>query len=214
MKRRCGKTTDEKNLRNYVRRGICYDPRWQSFESFLDDMGDRPPGTELDRINNGLGYYKANCRWTTRVINNNNKRTNRLIRLPDGSVKTVADAARSAGLSYQTMASRVRRGVYPVILAAALAGCAPAVTVRSPICEPPPIPASAMQPCVEPTEALKTGSLEELYVQAVRDTGPWGQCIRAHDKLIEFVKYRDAICQKFREDNITKPSTGWRWPWQ
>lgn len=92
-----------------------------------------------------------------------------------------------------------------------LASCS-SVQVRAPICEPPPIPARLMEPCEEPAP-LKRGTLEELYVQMLEDAGPWGRCVRNHDRLIEVIKYRDSICAKFKADNVTK-SVGWRWPWE
>lgn len=50
-----------------------------SFEAFLRDMGERPEGTTLDRIDNTKGYDKENCRWATITEQNNNKSNNRFL---------------------------------------------------------------------------------------------------------------------------------------
>lgn len=65
MKSRCTDPTLA-HYRYYGGRGIRYDTRWEKFENFLADMGERPPGTSLDRYpdNNG-NYGPGNCRWAT-----------------------------------------------------------------------------------------------------------------------------------------------------
>jgi hypothetical protein len=60
---------------HYGGRGITVCDRWRDFRNFLEDMGERPPGKTIDRINNDLGYYKENCRWATIKEQHANRRT-------------------------------------------------------------------------------------------------------------------------------------------
>lgn len=54
-------------FRTYGRLGISVTKPWRdSFASFLNDMGERPKGKTLDRIDNRFGYFASNCRWATR----------------------------------------------------------------------------------------------------------------------------------------------------
>jgi hypothetical protein len=62
---------------DYGGRGITIDPRWSSYEAFLADMGERPEGRTLDRIDGAAGYTLGNCRWATESEQNRNRRRQR-----------------------------------------------------------------------------------------------------------------------------------------
>lgn len=80
MKERC-LNTNHQAYEFYGGRGITICNRWLlSFENFIEDMGERPEGRTLDRINNNEGYSKMNCRWATKSEQNKNKRYGRAYR--------------------------------------------------------------------------------------------------------------------------------------
>lgn len=66
------------SFERYGARGVAVSPRWMKFSNFLADMGERPVGRALDRIDNAKGYEPGNCRWATHAEQGQNRRSNRL----------------------------------------------------------------------------------------------------------------------------------------
>jgi len=73
MKTRCNNPNSPDYV-YYGKRGITVCERWNTLGSFILDMGTRPEGMTLDRVNNDKGYSPSNCRWSSSVRQNNNQR--------------------------------------------------------------------------------------------------------------------------------------------
>lgn len=111
---RCTKKHNN-NYKNYGGRGIKVCDRWiNSFQSFIEDMGERPPKTSLDRIDNNGNYCKENCRWATTFEQANNKRNNVFIEY-EGNRYTQSQLARLLKVDRSTIHKRYRTLLIKVI---------------------------------------------------------------------------------------------------
>lgn len=102
-------TTKTKKSHLYFEKGIRVCERWLSFENFYADMGDRPEGKSLDRIDGNKGYSPENCRWASSEEQANNTSKNHLI-TAFGKTMTFAMWGRETGIKPNTILSRMRRG--------------------------------------------------------------------------------------------------------
>lgn len=91
----------------YGGRGITVCQRWiDSPQAFVDDMGPRPPGATLERIDNNAGYSPENCRWATRAEQNRNTRRNVHLSYRGRDI-LLADACAEAGLPLVAVLKRI-----------------------------------------------------------------------------------------------------------
>lgn len=109
MRRRCYKSSF-KDFKYYGARGVTVCDRWNDqgtgFDAFLADLGPRPSGTTLDRIDPHGNYEPGNCRWAdVRTQSRNTRRTRR----HNGVL--LMDLAAAHGVSTKTLQNRLKRGV-------------------------------------------------------------------------------------------------------
>jgi len=93
----------------YGSRGIVVDPRWATFAQFAADMGPRPEGGTLERIDSNGNYSPENCRWATVLEQNRNTSRNRYIEF-NGETRTISEWARLLGMHRGTLRVRLSVG--------------------------------------------------------------------------------------------------------
>jgi hypothetical protein len=106
MKARC-LNPSHSHYRYYGERGITVCDRWQSFATFLADMGKKPRGRSLDRIDNDGPYSPENCHWATPKEQARNKRNSRLL-TKDGVTKTIAEWSELLSIHPATISDRLQ----------------------------------------------------------------------------------------------------------
>jgi hypothetical protein len=93
-----------KDYSAYGGAGIYMCQEWvDSFEQFYLDMGERPKGRSIDRIDNTKGYFKENCRWATRSEQQQNKQCSRIWIIKGVTFKSMQEAADYFKVTKQTI---------------------------------------------------------------------------------------------------------------
>jgi hypothetical protein len=97
----------------YGGRGIIICDRWLDFTVFCADMGPRPKGWTIERMDNSRGYEPGNCCWASPATQSRNRRFNVTATI-GGVTKTRAEWCRDYGISESTVRNRVLRSGWPL----------------------------------------------------------------------------------------------------
>lgn len=95
------------HYKHYGGRGIKVCKRWLLFENFLEDMGPRPPGTSIDRINLNKNYMPSNCAWADRKTQARNSKQVVWVEMR-GQRKRLVEWCEELGVSINTVRDRVK----------------------------------------------------------------------------------------------------------
>ena len=93
----------------YQKDGIKVCKRWDSFDNFYSDMGDRPPGYSIDRIDTKGDYCPENCRWASWETQAKNRGSFNINITYNGRTMCLKDWAKEFDIHYQTLIARVKR---------------------------------------------------------------------------------------------------------
>src|SRR5258706_8263225 len=109
MRQRC-LLPSHQDYKNYGGRGITICRRWlTSFANFLADMGEKPKGLSLDRINNNGPYSPKNCRWATPAEQSMNSRNTNFLTF-NGQTMCIKEWAGKLGMKANTLSARLYSG--------------------------------------------------------------------------------------------------------
>jgi hypothetical protein len=108
MKQRCG-NPKARAYADYGGRGIKVCDEWQKFDVFFYDMGVRPDGMSIDRIDPNKGYAKDNCRWATPKQQARNKRSTKKYEW-NGGLYALGDLADLHGIYVRRVQQRINAG--------------------------------------------------------------------------------------------------------
>ena len=97
------------NYKYYGGKGIRVCAAWRRFEGFYADMGDRPKGFTLDRIDGNGPYCKENCRWAQKIAQARNTSHNRILTVR-GEKMCLSEACERFSISVGTVWDRLDRG--------------------------------------------------------------------------------------------------------
>lgn len=110
MKRRCCNVNNP-SYHRYGGRGISICKEWlNDFNQFISDMGERPKGTTLDRIDNNKGYEPSNCRWATRKEQQRNRAYKVMVTI-DGVEYRAIELSDITGMKVDTIVHRASLGL-------------------------------------------------------------------------------------------------------
>ena len=103
---------NNKSYHNYGGRGVTVCDKWlASFASFYADMGDRPKGGSLERINVNQGYCPSNCKWAEDWGEQARNKRRSVLVTHNGETKCATEWARDLGVPKSTALARLQRGL-------------------------------------------------------------------------------------------------------